>query len=127
MAKKNSSEPVKGPARKHCPDCAFYLDGYKMANENGSILFSDLPGMQFHQKSSGTIYDKLGHWTPCHCAAGDQVAAGYKNSEFPANNKACTCVIHNQVRPQPVYNPSDDIQSFNGVTLELSNKMAMNL
>lgn len=68
--------------RKHCPRCTFYLDGRQVENfnpftEERTLFFFPIPGMQFHQKSTGTEYEKQGFATPCICAAGNLVAAGY--------------------------------------------------
>jgi len=88
-------KPVR-PERKHCPDCAVYLDGVKMAHDyEGTIRFNSHPGMQFHFKSTGTIWDRLGHNSPCHCATGKDVQWGYSH-DFDGNehhwkNKPCEC------------------------------------
>ena len=68
--------------RNHCPKCTYYLDGKQVMNEDFktgalSLAFFPIPGMHFRQKSTGTIYDRIGYATPCICETGNEISAGY--------------------------------------------------
>jgi hypothetical protein len=64
------SEIEAKKSRKHCPDCCFYMDGQKEETHDGGTMFFNIPGMQFHRKKNGTLYEVIGTAVPCHCQAG---------------------------------------------------------
>ena len=51
-----------------CPKCLSYIDGEPEVHPvDGSIVYSPMSGMQFHRKTMGTIYERLGTMVPCEC------------------------------------------------------------
>jgi hypothetical protein len=70
----------KRPKRGFCKNCAVYLDGHKMAHDDGSIVFSGMGGMMFIRRSSGSVWERIGFYTPCTCQDGQAVGSAYLTS-----------------------------------------------
>lgn len=85
---------------KHCPDCAYYVDGKKELHEmSGSVRFFPEAGLQFRRISNGDIYQQLGTVTPCTCSSGlvraralfgSSVGSTMTLNQFFGNNAAKT-------------------------------------
>lgn len=134
MKGKNKAIPEPVTPRKHCPNCAYYFNDVRETHDPiskteidkdaGSKLeiildkmfpgvhMSPYPGMQFRRYSSGTIYDLLGFFIPCHCEAGNLVTASYKNDEGYTNNRArldATYHRKNQEQGSHTYSMADEL------------------
>lgn len=86
-------EDNKKKDRPRCPDCCFYLDGNKQADNFGGLIMTPLAGMRFYKYSYGTIAMRVGSFVPCDCETGRLIektwvrADGGKNSPLMIHGK----------------------------------------